>query len=174
MLPAPAGRRAGGQAAAQLPLTPFHLPLPQAQGSAAEQKELKLVGPEPKRFEVAQGQLKNIATAAFPFLMRLGSGGFASGYSVSLVPQDGKYAIASVLGRNIRETSAVGSFNRPAEPIVLYEFEGERAQRIVLPASSSALVPPACAARAAFAAVAAVATVAAFKRLKTAAATRRA
>ena len=101
------------------------LPPAQAQGSAAEQKELKLVGPEPKRFEVAEGQLKNIATAAFPFLMRLGSGGFASGYSVSLVPQDGKYAIATVLGRNIRETSAVSTFNRPAQPIVLYEFEGE-------------------------------------------------
>ena len=48
----------------------------------AEQKqELQLVGPEPQRFVVAKGQLKEIASAAFPALMRLGSGAFTSGYS---------------------------------------------------------------------------------------------
>lgn len=95
-----------------------------AQSSSAEPKELKLVGPEPQRFVVPEGQLKNIASAAFPALMRLGCGGFASGYKVSLVPDDGKYAVISVLGRKLRETSAVASFNRPKQPIVLYEFEG--------------------------------------------------
>jgi hypothetical protein len=90
-----------------------------------EQQELRLVGPEPRRFAVAQGQLKDIASAAFPFLMRLGSGAFTSGYRVSLVPDDGKYAVAEVLGRKLRETSAVERYNRPAQPITLYEFEGK-------------------------------------------------
>lgn len=46
--------------------------------------------------------------------------------AVSLVPDDGKsYAVATIAGRQLRETSAVGSFPRPAQPIVLYEFEGE-------------------------------------------------
>lgn len=47
--------------------------------------------------------------------------------AVSLVPDDGKsYAVATIAGRQLRETSAVGGFPRPAQPIVLYEFEGER------------------------------------------------
>ncbi|EFN57564.1 hypothetical protein CHLNCDRAFT_59634 [Chlorella variabilis] len=91
----------------------------------AEQKqELQLVGPEPQRFVVAKGQLKEIASAAFPALMRLGSGAFTSGYSVSLVPDDGKYAVAEIFGSKLRETSAVSGFNRPQQPLVLYEFEG--------------------------------------------------
>lgn len=48
-----------------------------------------------------------------------------AGLAVSLVPDDGKsYAVATVAGRQLRETSAVGGYNRPAQPIVLYEFEG--------------------------------------------------
>lgn len=46
-----------------------------------QQEKLELIGPEPQRFVVAEGQLKSIASAAFPFLMRLGSGGFVSGYN---------------------------------------------------------------------------------------------
>ncbi|KAI3438828.1 hypothetical protein D9Q98_001245 [Chlorella vulgaris] len=95
-----------------------------AQGSA-QQKELQLIGPEPQRFAVAKGQLTTIASAAFPFLMRLGSGGFVSGYSVSLVKDDGKYAMLEGLGRKMREESAaLSGFNRPQQPITLYEFEG--------------------------------------------------
>ena len=52
----------------------------QQQQEAAQQTELPLAGPEPRRFTVAEGQLKNIASAAFPALMRLGSGAFVSGY----------------------------------------------------------------------------------------------
>ncbi|KAL4434125.1 hypothetical protein ABPG75_000566 [Micractinium tetrahymenae] len=89
-----------------------------------EQQQVELKGPKPQPFTVAEGQLKNIASAAFPALMRLGSGVFASGYKVSLVPDDGKYAVVSLFGRKLRETSAVSGFNRPAQPIVLYEFEG--------------------------------------------------
>lgn len=164
---------------------------PQAQAEKG-QKDVQLVGPKPQRFTVAEGQLKNIASAAFPALFRLGSGALCSGYrgarpflifcvagmvlalvvgplcypsaqpygataplptlsqirfasfavlhvahlctaptlaphAVSLVPDDGKsYAVATIAGRQLRETSAVGGFPRPAQPIVLYEFEGER------------------------------------------------
>ena len=38
------------------------------------------MGPRPQRFTVAEGQLKNIASAAFPALFRLGSGALCSGY----------------------------------------------------------------------------------------------
>lgn len=128
-----------------------------------QKEELKLVGPEPQRFTVAEGQLQNsepaaafllntlahsahsltppppdtasplppslhpaVASAAFPAAFRLGSGALCSGYKVSLVPDDGKYAVLKVLGRLVRETSDVGSFTRPAQPIVLYEFQGGR------------------------------------------------
>lgn len=51
----------------------------QAQAEAG-QKDVQLVGPRPQRFTVAEGQLKNIASAAFPALFRLGSGALCSGY----------------------------------------------------------------------------------------------
>lgn len=90
-----------------------------------QQGQLRLVGPEPQRFVVAKGQLKDVASAAFPMLMRLGSGAFVAGYSVGLVPNDGKYAVVEVLGRKLRETSAVERYPRPAQPLTLYEFEGK-------------------------------------------------
>lgn len=63
------------------PPPPLPPPLVQVRASAAGQKEeLKLVGPAPQRFAVAEGQLKNIASAAFPAAFRLGSGAFCSGY----------------------------------------------------------------------------------------------
>lgn len=43
---------------------------------------------------------------------------------MSLVPDDGQYAVATILGRKLRETSVVSTFKRPEQPIVLYEFEG--------------------------------------------------
>ena len=55
---------------------------------------------------------------------------FTAGLAVSLVPDDGKsYAVATIAGRQLRETSAVGGYNRPAQPIVLYEFEGMGARK---------------------------------------------
>ena len=141
----------------------------QQQGSGG--RELPLVGPAPQRFAVAEGQTKEVASAAFPALMRLGSGAFCMGYKTALVPDDGaastfvrgraaamrcgpgsepqrggcsrsaathplstpppsrrrragKYAVLGLLGRLLRETSDVGGYPRPAQPIVLYEFEG--------------------------------------------------
>eukprot|EP00775_Hariotina_reticulata_P008777 gene8777-8955_t len=87
---------------------------------------LKNAGPSPKRFAVADGQMNNVASAAFAAFPRLGSGGFASGYKSELVPDDnsGKYAVATVAGRKVVETSQVGSFKRPVKSVDLYEFTG--------------------------------------------------
>eukprot|EP00891_Asterochloris_glomerata_P000220 jgi/Astpho2/220/fgenesh1_pm.00010_%23_5_t len=78
---------------------------------------------EPKRFTPAPGQIGNLASAAFPFLVRLGSGGFASGYSSKLTRKDDSYAVLKVGGWQVKETSRVGSFKRPQKPIELYEYE---------------------------------------------------
>lgn len=83
---------------------------------------LRNAGPDPKRFTVPQGQLANVAGAAFPFLVRLGSGGFASGYSSGLKEDDGAYGVVKMGGRSVSETSKVGSFKRPEKPLELYEF----------------------------------------------------
>ena len=42
-----------------------------------------------------------VASAAFPFLMRLGCGGFVSGFRSGLPEDDGKYAVAQVAGEFI-------------------------------------------------------------------------
>lgn len=64
---------------------------------------LRNAGPDPKRFTVPQGQLGNIASAAFPFLVRLGSGGFASGYSSGFKADDGTYGVVKVGGQSVSE-----------------------------------------------------------------------
>eukprot|EP00878_Enallax_costatus_P021370 GHUV01022620.1.p1 GENE.GHUV01022620.1~~GHUV01022620.1.p1 ORF type:complete len:236 (+),score=45.30 GHUV01022620.1:135-842(+) len=86
--------------------------------------ELRNAGPEPKKFTVGSGQLASVAAASFPFLARLGSGGFASGYKSGLVSDDGKYGVATIGGRRVAESSKVGTFKRPVKPIELYEFQG--------------------------------------------------
>ncbi|GAB4816927.1 hypothetical protein N2152v2_003973 [Parachlorella kessleri] len=93
---------------------------------SSSKTEIKLIGPEPKRFTVAPGQLLTIASAAFPFLARLGSGGFVLGYRTRLpAEQPGKYAVLQAGGRAVEESSAlIGSLPRPAKPLELYEFEG--------------------------------------------------
>jgi hypothetical protein len=55
------------------------------------------------------GLCLQIASAAFAAFPRLGSGGFASGYKSELVADDnsGKYAVATVAGRKVVETSQV-------------------------------------------------------------------
>ncbi|KAI8470383.1 MAG: hypothetical protein J3K34DRAFT_260374 [Monoraphidium minutum] len=83
---------------------------------------LRNAGPEAKRFTVADGQLGNVASAALPFLLRFGSGGFASGYSSGLKADDGTYGVVKAAGRTVAETSKVGTFKRPAKTLELYEF----------------------------------------------------
>lgn len=67
---------------------------------------LRNAGPDPKRFTVPEGQLANVASAAFPFIARLGMGALASGYSSGLAQQEeGKYAVTQVAGRAVAEVS---------------------------------------------------------------------
>lgn len=87
-------------------------------------KDFKNVGPEPQRFTVSSGQLFNVLTASAPFLFRLGAGGFNSGYRTSLQNDDGTYGVLKFSGKKVTEESKVGQFKRPAEPLVLYEFQG--------------------------------------------------
>lgn len=80
--------------------------------------------PEPKTFFVRPDKAGDIAGAALPFAVRLATGGFASGYNISIGPNDeGKYSVARMAGQMVVETSSVGGFKRPSQPLVLYEFE---------------------------------------------------
>jgi hypothetical protein len=50
------------------------------------------------------------------------AGALNYGYTIGLAPDDGSYAVATVAGRRVVESSMVGSFPRPAKPLILYEF----------------------------------------------------
>lgn len=91
--------------------------------SSSTDQELRNAGPDPKTFAVPEGKLLDTMAAAFPFIMRLGSGGFASGYSPGLKEDDGSYGVVRVAGRKVNESSKVGTFKRPAQPLELYEFQ---------------------------------------------------
>jgi len=96
------------------------------QPAVIEQPKKKVSGPKAERFKVADGQLGNVAGAALPFVMRAGSGALASGYSVSLVKDEGQtdYTLGSFNGQRILETSKISTFARPEKPLEIYEFEG--------------------------------------------------
>ncbi|CAL5334523.1 unnamed protein product [Camellia sinensis] len=80
--------------------------------------------PQPKPFSVRPDKIRDILGAALALFFRLGTGVFASGYSVSFVaknevPSD-KYAL-EIAGFKVKETSKLGP--RPEKPIEIYEFE---------------------------------------------------
>ncbi|KAF5750515.1 hypothetical protein HS088_TW03G00852 [Tripterygium wilfordii] len=80
--------------------------------------------PEPKTFAVRPDKGGEILGASLALFFRLGTGVFASGYSVSFVPKNefppGQYAL-EVAGFKVKETSKIGP--RPEKPIEIYEFE---------------------------------------------------
>jgi len=94
--------------------------------ASVEKPKKTLSGPTPERFKVAEGQIGAVAGAALPFVMRAGSGALASGYSVSLVKDEGQtgYTLGTFGGQRVQETSKIASFNRPEKPLEIYEFEG--------------------------------------------------
>lgn len=49
-----------------------------------------MAGPPPARFGVADGQLFDVATAALPALLRLGTGALNYGYKAGIVADDSK------------------------------------------------------------------------------------
>jgi len=79
-------------------------------------------------FKVAEGNLGLILSAAFLPLFRGGSGVFCAGYKSELVEDNrvdaGNYTVAKFFGKRVQETSVVGTFPRPVQPLILYEFEG--------------------------------------------------
>lgn len=101
--------------------------------SSAE--NMKLVGPDPQRFVVAEGQLQNIASAAFITMIRGGAGALALGYKTSLVREtaenQGDYTLASLPGGfRIQESSTAGNFPRPTEPLIVYDAQDANSRKI--------------------------------------------
>ena len=79
-------------------------------------------------FAVAEGQLGRVARAALPPLLRLGAGAVCLGWQPRLErageePAEPGYAVVSAGGYRLLESSAVPGLPRPAEPLVLYDFE---------------------------------------------------
>ena len=84
------------------------------------------MGPEPRWLAILPGQRLAVGSAFLGAVFRVGTGTFASGYRVSLAhggEPERHYVAGTVLGRQVLESSALGSFPRPAKPITLYEFE---------------------------------------------------
>ncbi|KAF4402914.1 uncharacterized protein LOC115700574 [Cannabis sativa] len=94
------------------------------QGSLTFAPPPNFKAPEPKRFGVRPDKALDILGASLALFFRFGTGVFASGYSVSLVPKDefppGQYAL-DVSDYKVKETSKLGP--RPEKPIEIYEFE---------------------------------------------------
>jgi len=85
---------------------------------------LRDAGPPPARFQPGKGTLLSIAQAAFAPVARLGSGALAYGYAVergdASAPENvGRYAVLP----GAYETSLVSTLPRPAQPLVLFEFQ---------------------------------------------------
>ena len=84
---------------------------------------LRDAGPPPARFQPGKGTLLSIAQAAFAPVARLGSGALAYGYGVTRegggAAQPGRYSVVD----GVFETSQVASLPRPAQPLVLFEFQ---------------------------------------------------
>ncbi|KAF8753133.1 hypothetical protein HU200_011789 [Digitaria exilis] len=83
--------------------------------------------PEPKRFEVKDGQQGSVLGASLAIPLRLGTGVFVLGYSPSFVspseiPSD-QYALEFGSWK-VKEESKIGQCKRPEKPIEIYEFEG--------------------------------------------------
>jgi len=81
---------------------------------------------EPRVFYTDPKRAVDIATAFMPFILRLGSGSFAEGHKLNIIPIDeSKYTFSTITDKyQIEETCALDApptFNRG--PIVLYEFE---------------------------------------------------
>ena len=96
---------------------------------------MKLVGPEPQRFVVADGENPEHCHAAFVTIIRGGAGALALGYKTSLVretPENkGNYTLASLPGGfRLAETSTAANFPRPAKPLVIYDAQDANSRKI--------------------------------------------
>lgn len=77
-----------------------------------------------KPFYARSDQMADLMACSFTSMLRLGTGALTSGFSLSLEKDDpAVYSAIRFGGYMLKEGSAVGSFNRPAQPLQLYEFE---------------------------------------------------
>jgi hypothetical protein len=82
--------------------------------------------PEPKPLTVTSlSSLPGLATGAAALVIRAGAGATVYGWKPEFgQAQDGEYSLKYGILPEIRDTCAeVASFNKPAKPIVLYEYE---------------------------------------------------
>eukprot|EP00638_Chattonella_subsalsa_P002113 CAMPEP_0117757654 /NCGR_PEP_ID=MMETSP0947-20121206/14869_1 /TAXON_ID=44440 /ORGANISM="Chattonella subsalsa, Strain CCMP2191" /LENGTH=281 /DNA_ID=CAMNT_0005577607 /DNA_START=223 /DNA_END=1068 /DNA_ORIENTATION=- len=82
--------------------------------------------PEPKKFYVRPDNIPNIATAAVPAVLRLGSGVFVKGYQFGFEDivegDEGEYNFVRVGGKKLVEKGTTMT-NKPEKPLEIYEFE---------------------------------------------------
>jgi len=91
----------------------------------SEPTDVSFVAPEPKRFYVRPDQYASIAGAALPFAMRLGTGAMTHGYGLGLAKNDeALYSVFRTGDQMLVESSKIAELKRPAEPLIIYEFEG--------------------------------------------------
>jgi len=123
----------GDQEPAQEPEAPATVAVEKVEAvskPAFEKKRLSIgpvsVGEGVSFGSLPEGYERAVALGVPGMALRLGSGIFASGYSVSLEEDDGAdvYAVARYNGQRTVETSKVSEYPRPAQPLELYEFEG--------------------------------------------------
>lgn len=87
---------------------------------------LVAAGPEPAKFAVGPGQTFAVMTSTYNMALRAGTGGFCSGYKITVEefgPSDNVYCAMGMRGRRVIESSIVATFPRPKKVLELYEYE---------------------------------------------------
>jgi hypothetical protein len=93
--------------------------------TSMDNKKDRMDGPEPKRFAVAEGYLKDVGACSAATLLRLGAGALVLGYRFSMERISGDdtgYAVMRVGGlfKSVEKSSCLGGYPRPSGPLVLF------------------------------------------------------
>ncbi len=121
-------RRAEPEAATEAPAPASAEVLSSRYAAWQAKPEWQDVTPTP--FKLQEGYLGRVAGASVGGLATLLVGAFGPGYSPSLArltddQKAGRYFLpVSPAGVTVQEESALSSFPRPAQPLILYEFQG--------------------------------------------------
>jgi len=97
-----------------------------AAGNAGVEEKVLPAAAEPKLFTPAGPAIPALAASAAMIVARVGGGALAHGYKAELVKDDDAavYGVRLPGGNRLHESSSLASFARPAQPLVLYEFQG--------------------------------------------------
>ena len=81
---------------------------------------------EPKTFTPDLSKAPSLAASAVMAVARMGGGALAHGYRVEVVKDDDSavYGVRLPGGNRLQETSSLSSYPKPAQPLILYEFQG--------------------------------------------------